>query len=136
MHAFTRFMEVSMLRRAWTIFGISCSSILVFVIVVWAYLHMDDPHFINYAAALIPGVFSFFFGFVPNVRERHIAWRIGILTLGIAWSAVLWRQQVITEREQEKSINVAVNTAVDRSEKHSDQQTGVVRNQIDGVPGD
>jgi len=128
--------RMSPLRRAWSVFGVAVVCAAGVLAAIWITLHKDDPHFINYAAALIPGVFSFFFGFIPDVRERHVAWRIGILSLGILWSVVLWRQQIITERDQGNAITGAVNTAVDKSNKHSDEKFESVKSDLGTVRDD
>ena len=59
-----------------------------------------------------------------------MAWRIGICFLGIAWSVVLWRQQVLTEESQVTAIGGAVNKAVEKANSHSDQKIDSVKTDL------
>jgi hypothetical protein len=51
-------------------------------------------------------------------------WRVGIVSIGVLWSVLLFRQQVLTENEQDRVIAAAVGKAVNESNKRSDQQIG------------
>jgi hypothetical protein len=120
-------------RRAWNVFRRGGFCLATVLAAIGLFTHRNDAHFINYLAALIPGIFSFFFGFVPDVRDRHIGWRIGILILGVLWSVVLWRQQIATEREQNAAITGAVESAINKSNSHSDRQIAPIKEDIESL---
>jgi len=105
--------------------------------VIWMargiYVYWDNPNLINFLAAWIPSIISGLLAFAP-IHEmstpKKWAWRVCVMAVGIAWSAVLWHQQVIADKvalEQQKKI---VTEAVQQSNQHADQQIQGVKNDI------
>lgn len=121
--------NVSLLRRIWYVFGAGCGTGIGILTGIWVCLHRSDPQLINYAVACIPVVLTILIAFVPDLRRAHVAWRMGIVGIGVIWSILLWRQQILTQHDQE----LAVDTAVDRSNKHSDKQIDGVRQDLRDV---
>jgi hypothetical protein len=64
---------------------------------------------------------------------KKVLWRSGVIGIGFIWSIVLWHQQFIMDKTSREDQERIVTTAVKQSNQHSDQQIGVVRNDVRGV---
>jgi Fe-S cluster biogenesis protein NfuA len=100
-------------------------------------------HLINFVVNCIPTILSIVFAIVVdkdlNVHVRKY-WRIGIIACGLAWSVLLWHQQTLAEGESTAQIQRAVDSAVQKSNKHTDEQfnkvqdnVGEVQKQVTGI---
>jgi hypothetical protein len=103
------------------------------------YFYWNDARLINFLAAWIPFVLSLLLAFIPEskmTRTKKYLWRGSVITVGLVWSVVLWRQQIImdiaTQQEQQRIVTSAVN----QSNQHSDQQIGKIRSDVQGVKTD
>jgi len=111
---------------------------LVFIFVIYflvrAYTRWSDPDreykLVNFAAAWFPFAVSVFAAFIPDfekAQRMRPVWRIGIITLGLAYSAILWHQQ---------SVNIAAarhdqKTAIKESNEHADQKFNDLQQHLD-----
>ena len=93
------------------------------------FLHWDDPRLINDTVACIPVVLTIVIAFVPNLSKAHTIWRIGIVAVGLAWSILLWKQQVQAGHDQENAMARVLKEA----NEHSDKQMAT---RIATLPGD
>jgi hypothetical protein len=104
------------------------------------YVHWDSPGMqltaTNFVVAWIPFLVSILIAFVPDLRKAHVAWRIAIIVIGLAWSVVLARQQVLTLRESRKDQEEAIDKAVAESNRHSDDKFGQVERDLESSKTD
>jgi hypothetical protein len=91
---------------------------------------------INFTVAWIPLVVSILIAFVPDLRKAHIAWRIAVISIGLLWSVVLARQQVLILRQARKDQMAAVTQAVQQSNQHSDAQFSQVEKDLESSKTD
>jgi hypothetical protein len=107
---------------------------LAILICRWVYVHATDQDFFlditNYVVVFIPFAFSIFFAFVPDMRGKHIAWRLTVVALGVGFSVVLWEQQHLASQAGRRDQNELVTSAVQKSNEHSDKQIGEVRGDL------
>ncbi len=97
---------------------------------IWIFFHRNDARFINYCVACIPVALTIVIAWIPDLRRAHMAWRIAIVTVGLIWSVLLWRQLDITAKQTEQDQKKIVNDAVERSNKHSDQKFDPLQAQV------
>jgi hypothetical protein len=97
-------------------------------------LHREEPDFAlkltNFAVVLLPFAFSILFAFVPDMRTKHIAWRILVIVIGVGFSCLVWEQQQLSTQAARKDQQDAINIAVNEANKHSDSQIGAVRGDL------
>ncbi len=107
---------------------------IVALICRWVYMHYTEQDFYlditNFAVVLLPFAFSIFFAFVPDMRERHIAFRVAVLLIGIGFSWVVWKQQHLAAEAARRDQVSAIRGAVEKSNQHSDKQISGVRNDL------
>src|SRR5579885_105622 len=99
-------------------------------------LFWNDAKVINFLAAWIPTVGSVIIAFVPEsnmTAVRKWIWRTSVILIGVAWSAVLWHQQVIAESTTKQDQTAIVTDAVSKSNAHADEQIGHVREDVGKV---
>ena len=125
------------LKRVWLVFGGGVIAAAVLLGTLWGWLHKDDPRFVNYSVALVPVILSILIAFVPDLRKAHMAWRIAIVGIGMLWSVLLWRQQVISDQQQSDALMHVVETAnkhtdqtVAKANDHTDTEVGMVRDDL------
>jgi hypothetical protein len=112
---------------------------LLAVFLRWIYLHQNLTFWLtwaNFIVVLIPFAFSIFFAFVPDMRTKHISWRIAVVAIGVAFSVVLWEQQRLSTIAATKDQESAMGKAIEGANKHSDEQIGEVRKDVQGVKSD
>jgi len=125
--------RLSIRRALWlSVFGPSAS--VVALMSRWAYLHYRDADFyldiLNFAVVLLPFAFSILFAFVPDMRNKHIAWRTLVIAVGVLFSVLLWKQQHLASDAAKRDQRTAITEAVKESNQHSDQQIGGVRSDV------
>jgi hypothetical protein len=100
-------------------------------------LHHGEPDFTlelaNFAVVLLPFAFSILFAFVPDMRTKHIAWRIAVVMVGVGFSWLVWQQQHLTMEASKRDLGTAVDTAVGDANKHTDQKIQDVQKQVNDV---
>jgi hypothetical protein len=103
----------------------------------WIFLHRGEPDFplelANFAVVLLPFAFSILFVFVPDMRTKHIAWKMCVVGMGIGFSCLLWKQQHLAMEASKRDQQNAVDTAVKNANQHSDQQLAPVRDDIKDI---
>src|SRR5258707_14704092 len=91
--------RLSLRPALWVAFGSSSACALVWL--GWGiYLYWNDVRLVNFLAAWIPFVLSILVAFVPEHKmttAKKYLWRGGVMFVGLAWSIVLWHQQVVTD---------------------------------------
>ena len=106
----------------------------------WIYLHNYDQdvwlNILNFIVVAIPFAFSIVFAFVPDMRSRHIAWRALVIFIGLAFSWALWKQQHLAADATRKDEKDAVNTAVQKSNEHSDSELSKLKDELDQTRSD
>jgi hypothetical protein len=114
------------LVRVWVVFlaGPVLAATILVGRLAWA--QRDNPRFINYAVALIPVLISILIAFVPDLRRAHMAWRVAVIGIGIAWSILLWRQQLLSDRQQADELATVLKGA----NKQTEEQVGMVRDDL------
>lgn len=126
-----------LLRRVWYIFGAGCVVAATISGSVWLFHHWNEPDLqtvvVNFVVAWIPFVLAILIAFVPDLRKAHIAWRIGIVAVGLVWSILLAKQQVLSVRAARKDQQQAIMEAVDKSDEHTDQQIARVRSDVQSL---
>ncbi len=137
------------LKWLWRLLVVAVSITAILLVGLYLWFQRDSARTINYAVALVPVGLSILIAFVPDLRKARMAWRIGIVAVGLAWSVLLWRQQVLAEKEQNEAwariISVAnehtdkqigtVGEGLKKATEHSDQQISVVRDDLKGAMG-
>ena len=107
---------------------------------MWLCAHWNDPDMqitaINFTVAWIPFVVSILIAFVPDLKKAHIAWRIGVVAIGLLWSVVLARQQVLTLHQARKDQMDAVTQAITQSNQHSDAKFSQVEKDLESSKRD
>jgi hypothetical protein len=97
----------------------------------WLFLQYLDPdsrlRLVNFAAAWWPFVFSVLVAFIPDMRKAHWGWRTSVVAAGFMYSILLWHQQGIQMEASRSELSQAVETAVDRSNEHSDKSMSELR---------
>ena len=91
------------LKGPFWVAGTSVSACALVCLGWGTYLYWNDVKLINFLAAWIPFVISILLAFVPEhemTATKKFLWRFGVISVGFIWSAVLWHQQVITDRAQ------------------------------------
>jgi hypothetical protein len=114
-------------KRVWLVLGATILASLLVIGFLWGWAHKDDPRFINYAVALVPVALSILIAFVPDLRSAHVLWRIAIVGVGLVWSVLLWKQQMLADKAQSDAFAKAIADA----NRHTDQQIGKVANKVD-----
>jgi hypothetical protein len=121
------------LRNVWYSFLSSCLLAASFLGGSWLYRHWNDPDMeivlVNFFVACIPFLVTLFVWFVPDLRKVRMAWRVAIMGLGLIFSLLVARQQVLTLRASKADQLVALK-AVDKSVEHTDRQISRVENQL------
>jgi hypothetical protein len=105
----------------------------------WVYLRQNPDFwlsFTNFVVVLFPLALSIFFAFVPDMRTKHIGWRIAVIALGVAFSGVVWQQQRLSAMAAKKDRETAIGEAIKGANEHSDGQIGEVKQEVQGVRSD
>lgn len=129
-------------RRSRTVMALSAIAIIACICISLRrkiYPYWNDAMVVNFLAAWIPFVLSLLLAFVPEhemTKGKKLAWRCSVIGIGFLWSAVLWHQQVVTDRAAKEDQERIVTKAVSESNRHSDEQIGNVRADLKGVKGD
>lgn len=101
----------------------------------WMYLHRTERDFwlllANFIVVLLPFAFSIFFAFVPDMKTKHIALRISVVVVGIAFSVVLWEQQKLAMDASARDQKEAIEKAVSKSNEHTDEKFGKFKGEIE-----
>ena len=95
--------------------------------------YWNDVKLVNFLAAWIPFVLSILLAFIPDSqmsKKKRILWRTCVIGAGLAWSIVLWHQQVIADMATKQDQAKIVSDAVTKSNEHSDQQIAGVRTDV------
>jgi hypothetical protein len=99
----------------------------------------------NIVVNLTPTFLSILFAFVVDKDlEDRMKWRwlfrIFVVSCGLGLSGMLWHQQTLADIQSQNQINKAVSDAVEKANKHSDDQfkasnqhVGTLENKVDGV---
>jgi len=126
------------IRITWV--AVVTSSICAVFWLCWGiYFYWNNARLINFLAAWIPFVLSLLLAFVPEQKmstAKKYLWRGSVIAIGFIWSVVLWRQQFIMDITAQQDQQRIVMTAVNQSNRHSDQQIGTVRSDVQGVKTD
>jgi hypothetical protein len=103
----------------------------VFIPLAWGNLRL-----VNFTVNFTPTILSILFAFVIDkdleVRMKK-AWRVGIVACGLLWSILLWHQQSLTDKQSDAQIQGAVDSAVEKSNKHTDTQFNKVTETVNRV---
>jgi hypothetical protein len=113
--------------------------ILIYYGRIWIPRAWGSLPFVNYLVAAIPTILSILFAFVIDKDlEHHVRriWRFGIVACGILYSLMLWHQQALTDKSNLDTQTRIVSDAVGQANKHSDEQIGNVRHDVQGVKTD
>jgi len=86
----------------------------------------------NFAVACTPVALTIVIAFIPDLRRAPMKWRIGVVSIGLMWTLLIFKQEVLTENEQNRVITEAISRAVSKSNKHSEQEIG---NQVQKLTG-
>jgi hypothetical protein len=125
------------LRSLWYTFLAAVALAAALFTSVWFSKHWNDPDLqsvvVDFAVACLPVGLSILIAFVPDLRRAHMAWRIGIITIGLIWSVLLARQQHLSRQTAVATQKQAVMSAVSESNLHSDQQIAAVRKDLQDV---
>lgn len=123
------------IRRALRISLFGPIASLAILMCRWVYVHATDQDFFldltNYVVVFIPFAFSIFFAFVPDMRGKHIAWRIAVIAVGLGFSVVLWEQQHLASEAAKRDQKELVTSAVKQSNEHSDEKIGTMTSELD-----
>jgi len=98
----------------------------------------DDIHVVNFCVNITPTVLSILFAFVVDkdlkgrMRWRWL-FRILVVTLGLGLSGLLWHQQILADKQSDELMKGAVNSAIEKSNKHADEQFQKVQADVGGV---
>jgi hypothetical protein len=129
--------KTSSRRRLGIVLGLAFLALSVLALCFFGWKYRDNNRVINYAVALIPVALSIVIAFVPDLRRAHMAWRIAIVALGLLWSVLLWRQQVLTDKEQSETLGRVVSNTrelvkedLKKAADHSDQQISSIRTDL------
>src|ERR1700677_570548 len=114
------------MRRALRVSAVGPSLSLVVLALRWFYVNHGEPNFyldiFNFAVVLLPFAFSIFFAFVPDMRKQHVAWKIAVITIGVGFSWLLWKQQHLAAEAAQREAAQAIAKAVAQSNQHSDSK--------------
>jgi hypothetical protein len=98
------------------------------------YVYWNNVKIINFLAAWIPFALATLLAFMPDHHMSHPTkkwiWRIGVMTAGFIWSAVLWHQQVVADQESQRAQQQIVDQAVAKSNQHADEYLGALRGDL------
>ena len=108
----------AILMAAWSVLAV-----VMVAMARLAFIEADNARLTNYAVACIPVVLTILIAFVPDLRRAHVGWRIAIVAIGLAWSFLLWRQQVLTDKSQADAFMKV------------DTQVGMVRDDLRSASG-
>ncbi len=107
------------------------------------YATHSDPdsldRIVNFAVSWLPFVISLVIAFIPSLekeRRAHMKWRIGVVIAGTITSLLMWYQVSRNYSASIRQQKEAVNTAVQQSNQHADQQIGAVRQDVQGMKAD
>jgi hypothetical protein len=95
-----------------------------------------DLRVVNFCVNITPTILSILFAFVidKDLEGRvKMAWRAGIVVCGLLLSVLLWHQQTLADKQSDNQIQSAVNSAVDKSNKHADEQFNRVQDNVGNV---
>lgn len=125
-------------KRPLWVFVVGVGLCLLSWLVCGIYLNWNSPHLINFLTSWIPLVFSILFAFVPSGKDiKHgwikWTWRIGVITVGLFCSVLLWHQQAINDVASTQQINQAISTAVSSANQHTDAKVGEVEGDVKGI---
>ncbi len=112
---------------------------LLVLILHWFYLREDLTFWLsltNIIVVLFPLALSIFFAFVPDMRTKHIGWRIALIAAGVAFSVVVYQQQRLSAIAGKKDQETAIGKAITGANAHSDAQIGEVKQEVQGVRSD
>jgi hypothetical protein len=127
------------IRAALWISTIGPTACLLALIARWIYLRQNPTFWLtwtNFVVVLFPFALSIFFAFVPDMRKKHIAWRIGVIVFGVAFSIAVWQQQRLSAIAAKQDQENTVGKAVAGANEHSDAQIGEVKQEVQGVRSD
>jgi hypothetical protein len=120
--------------QVWYIFGGGCISAGFILGSLWIYNHRGDADqqdvIVNFVVAWIPTLLGILIAFVPDLRKAHLAWRLAIVAVGIMWSVLLARQQILALRTSRNQQQQAIMNAVNQSDAHTDQQIAALRDDM------
>jgi len=122
------------LRQVWYSFLAALVVAAVVLGSAWFHTHWNDPDLqtvaVNFAVSWIPFLVTILVAFVPDLRKAHIAWRVGIVSIGLVWSLLLARQQVLTINASRTDQKIIVKEAVGNANQHSDESIATLREDI------
>ncbi len=113
----------------------SLVAILVVALARWAVIQWDNPQITNYAVACIPMVLTILIAFVPDLRRAHVGWRIAVVGIGVAWSVLLWRQQVLADKAQAQALAKVVKDTNEHADQQLKNRLEPLTNEVNGVDG-
>jgi hypothetical protein len=117
--------------RVWYIFGGGWVFAGLIFGVLWVYAHRHDADLqdvlVNFVVAWIPTLLAILIAFVPDLRKAHFAWRLAIVAVGMLWSVLLARQQILSVRTSRIDQQAAIMNAVNQSDAHTDQEISTLR---------
>ena len=122
----------ALLKKIWCVFGAGVVGGFSLPVAVWIWSHRGDPKLINYAVDCIPVALTVLIAFIPDLRRAPMRWRIAIVSIGLIWSILLWRKEVLTVNDQRNALTEAVKEA----NEHSDKVIGAVRSDVQAIKTD
>lgn len=118
------------LRTVWYAFAAACSLAAFIVVSSWLVIHWHEPNLqrlvVGYVVDWIPCVLTILIAFVPDLRRQHVAWRLGIVAIGLIWSVLLARERYFSMNDQQQLVS-----AVTKSTEHTDEQIKNVRTDLE-----
>lgn len=118
--------------------GVSLCVIAVFVRVLQVYgpVFWESTVAVSFLSAWIPAVVGIVVAFVPDKDlEPHlrIRWRFFIAGVLVMYSFVQWHQATLSEATSAREQRQLLESAVRKSNEHSDRKFDEVRNNVDRV---
>ena len=120
-------------RIAIYIISIGSCCILVYYGRIYAPKIWVSVQIVNFLVNSTPTILSILFAlFIDKDLEIRTKkrWKIGIVACGIIWSILLWHRQTLADKQSNEQIQNAVNSAVQKSNEHSDQKFAPLQAQV------
>lgn len=122
------------LRGVWYSFLAAFGIAIVILGGIWFYVHRQDANVqtvaVHAVVDCLPFLASILFALWPEVSKAHIAWRVAIIIVGLAWSGLLVKKDYLDLQAAKRDEQNIVATAVEDANNHSDQQINRLRSEV------